>query len=163
MKRLTMISIMLLVFMSAFAQDRKAMDKIESARIALITERLELTPEQAEKFWPLYREYNVQRRELRQEFRETRRGVDMKNLTDEQSKELVQQAMELKQQELNLEKQYAERMTNVISAQQMLRLRNAEKDFQQMLLRRIQQQRQQQDQNQKMMQRREMLRDRNNN
>jgi len=163
MKRLTMISIMLLTFLSSFAQSRKAMDKIESARIALITERLELTPEQAEKFWPLYREYNVQRRQLRQEFRETRQGADMKNLTDEQSKELVQQAMELKQKELNLEKQYAERMTNVISAQQMLRLRNAEKDFQQMLLRRIQQQRQQQDQNQKMMQRREMLRDRNNN
>jgi len=163
MKRLTLIFIILFMFLSGFAQNKKAMEKIETARIALITERLELTPDQAEKFWPLYREYNVQRRQLRQEFRETRQGVDMKNLTDEQSKELVQQAMELKQQELNLEKRYSERMTNVISAQQMLRLRNAEKDFQQMLLRRIQQQRQQQNQNQKMMQRREMLRDRNNN
>ena len=163
MKRLTILSILLLAFLGAYAQNQKAMEKIESARIALITERLDLTPAQAEKFWPLYREYNEQRRLLRQEFRDTRQGVDMQNLTDEQSKELVQKAMDMKQRQLNLEKKYSERMTEVISAQQMLRLRNAEKDFQQMLIRRIQNQRQQQDQNQKMMQRREMLRDRNNN
>ena len=163
MKRLTIISILLLAFLGAYAQNQKAMEKIESARIALITERLELTPAQAEKFWPLYREYNEQRRLLREEFRDTRQGVDMQNLTDEQSNELMQKAMDMKQRQLNLEKKYSERMTEVISAQQMLRLRNAEKDFQQMLIRRIQNQRQQQDQNQKMMQRREMLRDRNNN
>jgi len=163
MKRYTLFLIMLTLALSTFAQDKKAMQKIQSARIALITERLELTPDQAERFWPLYREYNVQRRQLRQEFRDTRQDVDRQNLTDEQSKELVKQRMELKQQELNLEKQYSEKMTGVISAQQMLRLRNAEKDFQQMLLRRIQQQRERQDQNQKMMQRREMLRERNKN
>ena len=163
MKRLTILFILLLAFLGVYAQNKKAMEQIESARIALITERLELTPAQAEKFWPLYREYNEQRRLLRQEFRDTRQGVDMQNLTDEQSKELVQKAMDMKQRQLNLEKKYSERMTSVISAQQMLRLRNAEKDFQQMLIRRIQNQRQQQDQNQKMMQRREMLRDRNNN
>ena len=33
------------------AQNREMMQKIEAAKIALITERLELTPEQAEKFW----------------------------------------------------------------------------------------------------------------
>jgi len=163
MKRYTLIMAALIVTLSAFAQDKKAMQKIETARIALITERLELTPDQAEKFWPLYREYNQQRRQLRQEFKDTRQGVDRQNLTEEQSKELVAKAMDLKQRELNLEKQYAERMTQVISAQQILRLRNAEKDFQQMLLRRIQQQRERQNQNQKMMQRREMLRERNNN
>ncbi len=163
MKRLKILSILLLAFVGTYAQNQKAMEKIESARIALITERLELTPTQAEKFWPLYREYNEQRRLLRQEFRDTRQGVDMQNLSDEQSKELMQKAMDMKQRQLNLEKRYSERMTEVISAQQMLRLRNAEKDFQQMLLKRIQDQRQRQDQNQKMMQRREMLRDRNNN
>jgi hypothetical protein len=152
-----------MISFGAFAQDKDAMKQIESARIALITERLGLSPVQAEKFWPVYREYNVERRQLRQEFRDARQSVDMQNLTEEQSKALVQQAMDLKQRELNLEKQYAERMSQVITTQQLLKLRNAEKDFQQMLLQRIQDQRQRQDQNQKMMQRREMLRDRNNN
>ncbi len=163
MKSLSLIIIALVMSLGVSAQDKDAMKQIESARIALITERLGLTPEQAEKFWPVYREYNLERRQIRQEFRSAREGVDLQNLSDEQSKELVQQAIELKQRELNLEKQYAEKMSQVISTQQILKLRNAEKDFQQMLLQRIQNQRQQQDQNQKMMQRREMLRDRNNN
>lgn len=146
-----------------FAQNKEAMKKIESARIALITERLGLTPEQAEKFWPVYREYNLERREIRKEFREVRQDVDMNNLTEEQSQQLVKKSMDLKQKQLNLEKEYSHRMSDVISIQQLFKLKNAEKDFQQMLLKRIQQQRQRQDQNKRMMQRREMMKDRNNN
>ena len=87
---------------------------------------------------------------------------ETKNLTDEQSKQLVQKSMDMKQKELNLEKEYSRRLTEVISTQQLFKLKSAEKDFQQMLLKRIQHQRQMQDQNQKMMQRREMMKDRNN-
>lgn len=162
MKRLSIILILFLISFGTFAQNKDAMKKIESARIALITERLGLSPDQAEKFWPVYREYNLERRQVRQEFRDARQGVDMKNLTDEQSKQLVQKGMEMKQKELNLEKEYSNRLTEVISTQQLFKLKNAEKDFQQMLLKRIQDQRQRQDQNQKMMQRREMMKDRNN-
>jgi hypothetical protein len=154
---------MLFLFsLGAFAQNREAMKKIESARIALITERLGLSPEQAEKFWPVYRQYNVERREIRKEFRDARQGVDIRNLTEEQSQQLVEKSMDMKQKELNLEKEYSKRLSQVISTQQLFKLKNAEKDFQQMLLKRIQDQRQRQDQNQKMMQRREMMRDRNN-
>ena len=162
MKRAGIVLILFIFSLGTFAQNREAMKKIESARIALITERLGLTPEQAEKFWPVYRQYNLERREIRQEFREARQGLDIKNLTEEQSQMLVQKSLEMKQRELNLEKEYSGRLTKVISTQQLYRLRNAEKDFQQMLLKRIQDQRQRQDQNQKMMQRREMMRDRNN-
>jgi len=162
MKRVNIIFILFLFSFGAFAQSKEAMKKIESARIALITERLGLSPDQAEKFWPVYREYNLERREIRQEFRNARQGVDMQNLTEEQSKQLIQKSMEMKQKELNLEKEYSGRLSEVISTQQLFKLKNAEKDFQQMLLKRIQDQRQRQDQNQKMMQRREMMRDRNN-
>lgn len=163
MKRVSIILTLFLISFWANAQNREAMKKIESARIALITERLGLSPNQAEKFWPVYREYNLQRRELRKEFRETRQGVDMKTLTEEQSKQLIQKALDIKQKELNLEKDYSHRMTEVITTQQLFKLKNAEKDFQQMILKRIQDQRYRQDQNQKMRQRRDMMRDRNNN
>ena len=58
-----------LSFMACFAvHGQKAspetLEKIETARIALISERLELTPEQAEKFWPIYREFGNKRKEI---------------------------------------------------------------------------------------------------
>ena len=163
MKRVPIFLILLFISFGIFAQNKEAMKKIESARIALITERLGLTPDQAEKFWPVYREYNMQRREIREEFRNERQGANLQNMSEEESKQLVQKSMDMKQKELNLEKEYSKRLTKVISTQQLFKLKNAEKDFQQMLLQRIQEQRQMQDQNQKMMQRREMMKDRNNN
>jgi hypothetical protein len=163
MKSLAFVLILCLVTLSGFAQNKKALEKIESARIALITERLELTPAQAEKFWPLYREYNMQRKQLRQEFRQMRQELDLKELSDEKSEEFMQKRLEWKQTELNLEKKYAERLSEVISSKQLLRLRSAEEEFQRRLLERIQQQRQRQLQNQQRMQRQQMMQERNNN
>ncbi len=163
MKRVHIFFMLFFISFGIFAQNKDAMKKIESARIALITERLGLTPDQAEKFWPVYREYNLQRREIREQFRTEREQADVQNMSEEESKQLVQKSMDMKQKELNLEKEYSKRLTEVISTQQLFKLKNAEKDFQQMLLNRIQEQRQMQDQNQKMMQRREMMKDRNNN
>jgi len=164
MKILNLILIMgALSANTLFAQSKEAMKKIESARIALITERLELSPDQAEKFWPVYREFNEKRRELRMELRDARQGADMKSLTDDQSKLLMEKAMDIKQRELNLEKDYSKRFQKVISTQQLLRLKNAENDFQQMLLQRLQSQRERQMQRQKMMERREMMNERGNN
>ncbi|MFM9074653.1 MAG: hypothetical protein ACKORJ_03680, partial [Bacteroidota bacterium] len=41
----------------------KARERIEAARAAVITERLGLTPDQAEKFWPIYHEFANRRQE----------------------------------------------------------------------------------------------------
>ncbi|MFN7600376.1 MAG: hypothetical protein ACK5R0_03145, partial [Bacteroidota bacterium] len=38
-------------------QDPKVREKIQAARIALISEKVKLTPALAEKFWPIYREF----------------------------------------------------------------------------------------------------------
>lgn len=127
------------------AQSQEAMEKIESARIALITERLELTPEQAEKFWPLYREYSEKRRELRQEFIAARQSVDQHNMTDEESKRLLEKGLELKERQLNIDRTYVDRLNRVISSQQLLQLRKAEDDFRRMLLERLQRRRDQRD------------------
>ena len=125
----------------AIAQGPEAMKKIESARIALITERLELTPEQAEKFWPLYREYTARREELRKEYLEARRSVDQENMTEEESKKLLDKGLELKEKQVNLDRVYSERFNNVITSRQLLQLRKAEDDFRQMLLDRIERRR----------------------
>ncbi|MBL6447000.1 hypothetical protein JMN32_11815 [Fulvivirga sp. 29W222] len=142
-----LIMVLSLVFISTFlvGQSKEGLKKIESARIALITERLELTPEQAEKFWPLYREYSEKRKALRQEFVEARQSVDRKNMTEEESKMLLNKGLELKERQLNIDRTYAERLTRVISTQQLLQLRKAEDDFRRMLLERLERRRDQRD------------------
>ena len=127
---------------TGWAQDTNA--KIEAARIALITERLNLTPDQAEKFWPIYKEYTNKRRDINQQFRSQVGKVDPKTVSEEEAKKLVQLQLDKKQQELNLEKQYSDRILGVISTRQMVSLRKAEQDFKVMLMEKIKQRQQMQ-------------------
>ena len=114
-------------------QDQKVRDKIEAARIAYITDQLQLTPAEAEKFWPIYREFADKRREIRRELRDARVGNPKQ--TDE---ELVDQQFKAKQKELDLEKDYSGRLIKVISAQKLRSLPQAERKFRQMILEQIQ-------------------------
>lgn len=146
-----------------FAQNKDAMRKIESARIALITERLGLTPAQAERFWPLYNEFSRQKRDIRSEVSNARSNIDPKKITEQQSQLLMNLRFEAKQKELNLEKEYANRLRDVISSQQLLSLRHAEDDFKRMLLQRIDQRRRQQLNRDRLQQRQEYMRKQGNN
>jgi hypothetical protein len=154
MKSLFKIIFLSLMAVSALAQDedlpqpqdQKVRDKIEAARIAYITDQLQLTPAEAEKFWPIYREFAEKRRGIRQEMRNARNANP--GQTDQ---EAVDQQFKMKQQELDLEKDYSGRLLKVISAQKLRSLPQAERKFRQMILDQIQRRQMQQ----------ERLRDRN--
>jgi hypothetical protein len=135
-------------------RDPKAREKIEAARIGVITNKLGLTPEQAEKFWPIYREFTEKRQEMRKEFKAEQNKAGTAGLSPEQQQRLVDLGLQLKQRELDLEKSYSSRLLKVISADQMLRLPPAEREFQRMLVQQLQQRR-------AMQERRDNLRDRN--
>lgn len=138
MKNLITAFILITLCSFSYAQNRESIKRIEAAKIALITERLELTPSQAEKFWPVYNEFTDKRRELRRSFEAQRKQMNENDLTEEEHKALINEGLSLKQDELNLEKEYAERFMNIISAEQILALHNAEQEFKRMLLRRVQ-------------------------
>lgn len=119
-------------------QNPKAQEKIQAARIALISEKLKLTPAQAEKFWPIYREFTEQRMELRKQFRQAERNPDAGKTQADREKALLNLSLQLKQQNVDLEKKYSERLLNIISAQQLLTLPKAEEEFRRMLIQRLQ-------------------------
>jgi hypothetical protein len=155
---------LLFLYQLSPGQDRDARQKIETARIGLITERLGLTPEQAEKFWPIYNEYNNQRKNLVQELQEARRNVDMQNISEEQGQALMKLGLDIKERQLQLEKNYSQRLMQVISTQQMLSLRKAEDDFRKMIIQRLEERKRQQIQQEQMINRREeLMKNRGNN
>lgn len=136
------------------APDPNARKKIEAARIALISERMGLTVEQAEKFWPVYHEFANKQGELRQQLKAARNEIDVNNPDPKREEELVNLGFQLKQKGLDLEKDYSARMLNIISAQQILNMRSAEKEFNRMILNQLQQRR-------ALQQRKENFRDKN--
>jgi len=113
-------------------QEPKAREKINAARAAYITERLGLTTEEAEKFWPLYREYSQKRLELRQQFNQAKKQ-------GKSADELLDLEYKLKQQGLDLEKQYSGKIRQTITPEKLMNLRRAEEDFRKLIVQQLQQ------------------------
>lgn len=132
MKRLLYVAaccLTLLLTAPAFAQNQDR-QKIESAKIALITNRLNLTSEQAQQFWPLYNEYSDRRKDVARKLRQSNRSGS--NAMDD-----IQESVELKQKLVDLEKEYNSRFLRVISPQQLQELHNTERTFNKMLMDRL--------------------------
>lgn len=144
-------------------QDPQVQEKIKNLRIAYISDKLGLTPEQAERFWPVYREFSDKRRELRQELIDARNQIKVDNADPAKQEELVKLGLAIKQRELDLEKVYSDRLLKVITAQQMLTLRKAEGDFQRIILEQIQQRRMIQQRNETIRERNQRLREQQRN
>jgi len=145
--RKLLITLFIFANLASFAQDDdlqpepgigggNARERIKAARAAYITNRLQLTTAESEKFWPIYNEYTQKRQDLKIEYRTAKlRGTD--------EKELVDLHLKLKQQEVDLEKDYSARLLTVISAEKLSQLRDAEQEFRRLLLRQIEQRQQQ--------------------
>ena len=60
--------ILLFISSVSFSQDfKEKREKVKALKVAYITEQLELTTEEAQKFWPLYNAFDDKQAELRHE------------------------------------------------------------------------------------------------
>ncbi len=111
-------------------------EKVEAQKIAFITNALNLTPEESQKFWPLYNEYSAKEKELRPEFKE-RPG----NLSEAEANDLINKFFENEEKRLNLMKNYYQKFKNVIPASKVVKLHLAERKFKEKLLEKIKERR----------------------
>lgn len=121
----------------AFAQEGPrgpGREKLESARIALITQRLNLDPETAQKFWPIYNQINEEEMVLRREEMQMRRSLNPDQVSDAQAQSKLDEYFLLKEKQLELEKKAAEEYQDVLTPKQVLQLFKAEADFRRMVL-----------------------------
>ncbi|WP_461101510.1 Spy/CpxP family protein refolding chaperone [Spirosoma koreense] len=123
---------------AAYAQnDLNGRQKIESAKIGMITNRLNLTPEQAPQFWAIYNEYNAKRQELNRRIRQLNNEPQRNNLTSNQLVDGLREVNATKQKLADLDDEYLPRFLKVISPAQMAELNKTEQMFNKMLLNRL--------------------------
>jgi hypothetical protein len=142
------LALMLIAFsggvLPLFAQEEQQNkeDKIEALKIAFITKRLELTPKEAQVFWPVYNEYSEKlenlRKERRQQFRNTKDNLD--GMSDKEVEALVDAEMTFKQKEVDVQKDYHGQLKKVLPIKKVAKLYMAEEAFKRQLLKRLQEQ-----------------------
>ncbi len=110
-------------------------EKIEAAKVGIITQQLNLTTEQSKAFWPVYNKYNEELQAIRKQQRELRKGFQTKS--DDQLRKDMDKVIELKEKEIAIEKKYLQEFVKVINVRQVAMLYKADKMFKAMLLKRL--------------------------
>lgn len=124
MKRLLPILVFLLTVKLLPAQPPDKREDLEALRIAFISKQLELTPGEAEKFWPVYNSYQGDLRKMVREHQE-------KNGSE----------LDLEEKVLNLRKRFKPEFTRCISEQKFDKLMRVERSWGEMLRKELQRRR----------------------
>ncbi|PVY38909.1 hypothetical protein [Pontibacter virosus] len=115
-------------------QDRR--ENVEAAKVAFLTDKMGLTAEQSQKFWPLYNEYETKRRDLVRSYRSGYRE-DVDQLSEQEAKNRLDGMFSTRERELELEKEYVARYQRVISSNQIIKLYRSEREFTKLLLKKL--------------------------
>ncbi len=145
MKTLQIYVIVAIFFISglSFGQEVKNPgEKVRSLKIAYITQELELTAKEAEKFWPVYNEYDRKIRGLERNERMKVRTIikesnGYKNLTDNQADEILNRIYKIERQIFDTKKEMDQKLSKVISKKKILRLKHIEREFVRNLMNRL--------------------------
>ncbi len=132
-----------LVFTSAmsFSQppeslnNKEKREKIKAQKIAFIATQLALTPEEAQKFWPIYNRYEADidavRHERRGYMRELRKE---EGLSDDRGYELTQKIFETEKKEADIRLNYLKEFSVVLGKKKATMVFMAEEKFKRELL-----------------------------
>ena len=111
-------------------------EQIKSLKIAYITEKLQLTTSEAEKFWPVYNTFedkqnDLRRNKLKDYFKKTENNDA---LSEQEASKLISQ-MESSEEDLyQLKKKFNSSLKSILPAVKILKLKKAEDEFSRKLL-----------------------------
>lgn len=118
------------------AERQEKNDNIESMKIAFLTTKLDLSPEEAQVFWPVYNQYTEKLKELRKKRRQDEREAkkNIEELTDKEIEQVIENDFAFRQKELDLQKEYNIKFKAVLPIKKVSRLYNAEEQFKRVLI-----------------------------
>jgi hypothetical protein len=122
-----------------FSQDKKAdfekkREEVKAQKVAFITGKVKLTPEEAQKFWPLYNEMDEKKIQMNREFWQLRKANKGKEGEKPNYEKINEANVNLVLKEAELQKEYYAKYKQILSAEQIYNLFKAEKDFHKQLL-----------------------------
>ncbi|HRH57427.1 MAG TPA: hypothetical protein PLS10_07230 [Chitinophagales bacterium] len=133
-----LVAIALTGFLQANAQEGN--EKIEAMKIAFITKRLQLTPEESQKFWPVYNQYEAEKKQIRQSTIGTVKDLkEDGDFTNAEAEQAITKYIEFKAKDLDLIKKYVAEFRKILPATKVAKLVTAEEHFKKMLTKQAQQ------------------------
>ena len=124
---------------SAQPNGNRLKNRVEAQRIGFITQRLSLTPEESQQFWPIYNQYTDKVKQIRNS---VKMDKPIDELNDADAEKFILAQMDKETKELDLRKEYFQKFKTVISVKKIAKLYKAERDFRAEMLKQLQEVRQ---------------------
>jgi hypothetical protein len=112
------------------------LEKLNSYKIAFFTRKLNLTSQEAEKFWPVYNEFQDKRNAIQLERQILNRNINKNelNMSDKEMIEAGDKHISLQVQEASLSQEYHKKFREILSPAKIIRLYQAENQYRLLLL-----------------------------
>jgi len=107
-------------------RQEKMQSRMESKKVAFITQKLDLTPTEAQQFWPLYNEYQAKMKDFRKENKTKLKGDE---ISEDEANSFLESLFSREQNELDLKKEYFNKMKTAVSAKKVAKLYVLERQF----------------------------------
>jgi hypothetical protein len=129
------------ITMSEALAQNQGREKLDAYRIAFFTRRLNLTPQEAEKFWAVYNEFQNKRNSIQTERMQLNRNVNQNelNMSEKDMTEAGDKLISLQVQEADLAMQYHKKFKEILSPAKVIRLYQAENLYRIQLLNELKQ------------------------
>ncbi len=139
MHKIVFTLLMILLTISSLNAQQNRREKLKAYKTAFITQRLDLSSKEAEKFWPIYNVFEKKMYQLKVlNIREGRKQIKekggMKALKNEDAEMLISKLIQNEQDILEAKKELFNDLKNVISAKKILKLNGVEHEFNKKLL-----------------------------
>ena len=133
---------LILLFISTItlSQNNDKLEKIKALRVAFISTKLELTSNEAQKFWPIFNEFDKNQTDLRKEKRMLMMKLKHQNtssLSDIEMQKLLDTSELLESNIQTNRQQLVKNLKGVISPQKIILLKQLEEDFKKTLLKQM--------------------------
>ena len=140
-KHILVFLIISLTYLSVYAQsdvDEK-LEKFQSHKIAFITEKLKLTPKEAQVFWPVYNEFDSKRQSLNKERLQAGKNyqLNQNTITEKEASELADLLISLQKKEALLAEEYNAKFKAILPATKVVKLYQVELQFKRELLKKL--------------------------
>lgn len=113
-------------------------DEIEAYKIAFLTQKLDLSPDEAKIFWPIYTSWQKQQADLRKERQQKmisfRKISEIEELSDSEVQTLIQNDFAMRQRELNLDVYYYRKLRTSLPIKIVGKFYRAQEAFKRELL-----------------------------
>ena len=109
--------------------------RLAAFRAEVFTRVLDLTPDEAQSFWPVYNEFSDKREQVQQELRPAKQ---LDQMSDAEVEEQIKRHFEMKQREIDLERDAYQKLRKALPLRKIAKLPMAEREFRESLVRKLQ-------------------------